>query len=353
MQAPYLRKILLQLHLWIGLALSIYALLIGISGSIITFKDELKVRLHPELHSSGATRMAADPDRILAHVRERYPGWQALSFTWPHDHTTNWMIFLLKGPQSLEVYVNPETGAIVGTHDPRSGWLGWIETLHTNLAMGRTGRLWNGYGAIGLALLSLSGLYLVWPRLRHLSSLMAKQTLLGSHFALGAFAFVFLLGLAFTGAYYTWSKNYIAAVNAILPRSPEISLPQLADGARTPVSLWRLMDIAQQAFPGKTIHRFPIPNPKFPLRVTFREGSFAEFHRVSAVVLDPRTGEVLRIQHLKDRPTGDSFLGWLSGFHFGVFGGWPVQALWFLVGLSLASLGPTGVWIWLRRRRSS
>ncbi|MEJ1937094.1 PepSY-associated TM helix domain-containing protein, partial [Nostoc sp. NIES-2111] len=324
MAARKIRKLALGVHLWLGVILALYGVALGFSGAVITFKDELKYWQNPELHDSGARGFGADPDRVLAQVRERYPDWQPLSFTWPHDQTTNWMIFLLRGSQSLEVYVNPETGVLVGTHDPKSGWLGWIETLHTNLAWGRNGRLANGYGAIGIGLLCLTGLYLVWPRLRHLRALLLSRPGQGSHFALGAFSLVFLLGLAFTGAYYTWSKNYIAVVNAVLPRSGELRLPPLAAGAAK-VSLWRLMEEAQKAMPGKTIHRFPIPNAKFPLRVTFREASFAEFHRVSAVVLDPRTGAVLQVQPLAQRPWGDWFLGWLSGFHFGVFGGWPVK----------------------------
>lgn len=54
---------------------------------------------------------------------------------------------------------------------------------------------------------------------------------------------------------------------------------------------------------------------------------------------------------MAERPAGDSFLGWLSGFHFGVFGGALVQWLWVLLGLALATLGVTGVCIWWRKFR--
>jgi uncharacterized iron-regulated membrane protein len=341
-----LRKLISLTHLWLGLPLALYAVLIGLSGAIIVFKDDLNVWLHPELHPGGDPVFQADPDRVLAELATQYPGWRPLSFSWPHDETRYWMVFLLKGPQSLHVFIDTSSGKIVGTHDPKSGWLGWVETLHTNLRFGRDGRLANGYFALGLLLLSLSGAFLVWPRLRTLSLRDIRQW----HYSLGTFTFFFLFGLAFTGAYYTWSRTYIEAVKATLGRGSEPTLPKLDRPTTTTLPIWQLMDLAQRAYPGKAIHRFPIPDAKFPLRVTFRESSFAAFHQVSSVTLDPRTGAVLRVQPLAQRHPGDSFLGWLSGFHFGVFGGRPVQILWALVGLAIAALGPTGVWIWWRKR---
>ncbi len=342
-----------RIHFWLGIPLAIYAFLIGFSGAVIVFKDDLNAALHPRFHPGGSPSFGANPDQALAEIRRQYPGWRPLSFTWPHDDMPYWMIFLLRSNQSLEVYVHPGTGEILGTRNPREGWVGWVESLHTNLRFGREGRLANGYGAIGLFLLSATGIYLAWPRRRTLRALWRHDRPRFWHYALGLFSALWLAGLAFTGGYYTWSKDYVAVVNQVLPRSPEISLAPLPTPPPPTPSLWKLMDLAQQAFPGKAIHRFPVPDPRFPLRVTFREGSFAQFHQVSSVTLDPRTGAILRVQPLGERPAGDAFLGWLSGYHFGVFGGRPVQLLWALIGVSIAVLGPTGVWMWIRRRSRS
>lgn len=348
-----IRYLLARLHLWLGLLLAVYAFLIGLSGAVIVFKDDLNALLHPQFHTGAQPAFGADPGRVLEQVRQSYPGFRPLSFTWPHDRMPYWMIFLLRPGASLEVYADPATGQIIGARDPRAGWLGWVETLHTNLLWAQPGRLANGYGAMGLLLLTTSGLYLLWPRRRTLPALWRHDRPRFCHYALGAASALFITGLAFTGAYYTWSKQYVAAVSRWMQRTPEIKLPSLNPAPAQSPSLWRLMDLAQQSFPGKSIHRFPVPDPRFPLRVTFREGSFAQFHQVSSVTLDPRTGSVLLRQALPERPAGDRFLGWLSGFHFGVFGGLPVQILWCAIGLALALLAPTGVWMWWRRQRSA
>jgi uncharacterized iron-regulated membrane protein len=347
------RSYLVQAHLWLGLLFAAYALLIGLSGAVIVFKDDLNALRYPQFHTGAQPVFGADPDRVLEQIRQSYPGYRPLSFTWPHDRMPYWMIFLLRPGASLEVYADPATGQIIGARDPRAGWLGWVERLHTNLLWAQPGRLANGYGAIGLILLTASGLYLLWPRWRTLPALWRHERPRFLHYSLGAASALLLVGLAFTGAYYTWSKHYISAVSRWMERTPEVKLPTLSPAPATTPSVWRLMDLAQQSFPGKAIHRFPVPDPRFPLRVTFCESSFAAFHQISSVTLDPRTGAVLLRQSIDERPAGDIFLGWLSGFHFGVFGGLPVQILWSGAGLALALLGPTGVWMWWRRRQSS
>jgi len=46
---------------------------------------------------------------------------------------------------------------------------------------------------------------------------------------------------------------------------------------------------------------------------------------------------------------GDEFLRWLSRLHFGRFGGWPVKALWTVLGLIPVVLFITGAVMWWNR----
>lgn len=334
------RRILALFHLWLGVPLGCYAVLIGLTGAVIVFREELQTLARPDLNPGGSIPITADPDVVLAQVRAQFPGWSPLSITWPHDATPYWMIYMIEGPRVLEVYVNPQSGATVGTHDPRSGWLGVVSSLHTNLRFGRNGRMANGYGAIGVMMLALSGFALILTRLRLLETPRW-------HYLMGTAGWFFLLALAFTGAYYTWPAAYISMVNRMFERATPVPLPAMNVTTTRPLA--QLIAIAQSSYPGQQIQRVPIPDARFPFRVVFREGRFAAFHEVSAVVLDPRTGAILSRQHLSQRPTGDWLLGWFSAFHFGVFGGRLVQLLWCLLGLALAGLGATGICMWLKR----
>ena len=46
---------------------------------------------------------------------------------------------------------------------------------------------------------------------------------------------------------------------------------------------------------------------------------------------------------------GDEFLRWLSRLHFGRFGGWPIKALWTVLGLVPLVLFITGAVMWWNR----
>ena len=38
----WLRRALFQIHLWLGVLLSLYVIVIGLSGSILVFEDEIR-----------------------------------------------------------------------------------------------------------------------------------------------------------------------------------------------------------------------------------------------------------------------------------------------------------------------
>ena len=46
---------------------------------------------------------------------------------------------------------------------------------------------------------------------------------------------------------------------------------------------------------------------------------------------------------------GDTVLQWLSRLHFGRFGGWPIKALWTVLGLVPLLLFITGAIMWWNR----
>ena len=244
------------------------------------------------------------------------------------------------------------TGAVVSVHDPKTGFLGVTEQLHANLLFTtRTGRLLNGYGAIGLALLSLSGLALwLWGSrsLKVRWKYGGRALWLDLHQATGVVTLVFLLALAFTGAWFTWSSSYIAVVNRWFARTQEPKA--VVDNTVPPLAIAELARRAQQELPGKPIHRISVSEKADQtVRVTMREGEPDEFHKVSSVFLHPRTGAVLAVTRHADRPAGDTILSWLSAVHFGRFGGLPVKLLWFVLGLVLPLLAFTGWLMWLRR----
>jgi len=325
-------------HLCIGLLASVYAIAIGLSGSLLVFRDNLMALEHPEFHRGRAIENRVTAGDALRAVQVAYPEWKALTVTWPNERWPYWMIYLQRGSEALQVYVDTGTGAVVGSIDPKRGRAGWLARVHVNLLAGRIGRRLNGYGALALLALSLSGPFLWWPKRGHWTHL---------HYSVGIGSAAFIATLAFTGAYFNWTQAYIAAVDRIFDRTSE---PRAANRGGSLLPLEELARLAQRVFPQRSLYRIQVVDGAGQaVRVTVREGTIDEFHKVSTVFLDPVTGAVLGTVPLSGRPAGDTLLGLLSAVHFGVFGGWPVKILWAALSLSLPVLSVTGCCLWWRR----
>lgn len=355
-----MRTVFLWCHRALGLFLALYAVLMGVTGAALVFRDEIEHWEHPSVHrpvSGPATISAAG---ALEKVRVAFADWRVLSVNFPNPETPYWMVYLLKGPAAKQVYVSPVTGEIAAAMDPKSGVAGWLADLHFNLWAGRTGRLVNGWGALLLTLLCLSGFLLWMPRTsRNLWHQLRTRFAIPSgggrrfywqvHHLSGAIAWAFLMLLTVSGAYFAWPQPFSQFAGRYLGRAPAPAVPQHPAGAAL-LPMDELGREAQAALPGLPIQRIQVvTGPRQAVRVTLREGTPAEFHRVSTVFLDPVTGELLGVNRLSDRPAGDSFISWLSAIHFGVFGGWPVRLLWFVLAFSLPILAWTGFRLWRLR----
>lgn len=284
---------------------------------------------------------------MVARARERFPGWRPITITWPNEYCPFFMTYLIRGRESVEVYSNVRTGEIVGTLNPKGGWLGTLHGWHVSLWGGRSGRLVNGYASFALLVLSVTGIVLWLPkrpwrfRWREI------------HYATGILSAAFLLMFAATATYFVWPSFFVTRLathhDPVIDRTAQPAVSRVT-------SLDRLADAARQAVPDAKLHRLQIlDRATFPVRVTMRRGSAAEFHLVDTVFLDPATAGVLRIDRYSDRPPGESVLAWFSVLHFAAFGGIWGEIVWSIAGLSFPLLAVTGVVIWWRRvaRRST
>src|SRR5690606_6687286 len=66
-QQVWLRKALFQIHLWTGILVGLYIIAIGISGSILVFKEELFPR--PRIDVGAIDTRACTPESLEAVVR--------------------------------------------------------------------------------------------------------------------------------------------------------------------------------------------------------------------------------------------------------------------------------------------
>jgi uncharacterized iron-regulated membrane protein len=226
-QGVWARRALFQIHLWSGLGVGIYLVVISLSGSFVVFRTELH-------------RMFTRPPVTVAVTAERLTDEQlkaAATRLFPNYHVVN--LWPAKRPdQPVEIWLNREgTGSSIHhIFDPYTGkdlgppdsamvrFIVWSVSLHDDLLNGEKGRKVNGLGAILLTALCLTGLVIWWPGVsnwrRSLTvDLKSKGRLFNwnLHSAVGFWSFLLVLMWALSGIYLAFPNPFQEVVEYLEP----------------------------------------------------------------------------------------------------------------------------------------
>jgi uncharacterized iron-regulated membrane protein len=353
MKRSIVHRLIFQLHLWAGLSLGIYALLIGVTGSVLVFSEEIVGHVAPEprLHSPAGQ---VSIQHMYERIQAQNAGWDVWSLEAPREPDAPWTSYLVRRGSVRSVFADP-AGNIVGERRLEGTWFDLFARFHSNLLIRNGGRWYNGVAGLALAALSLTGFYLWWPspgqwgnafRIVRTSSL--KGLIYDLHRVIGAATLVFTLLFCITGAYFTWPAVYRKIVAAVLPVNHKPAPPRVAVHGRQPLDA--LVAAARTALPdGVLVRIVGAQEERQPVLVVFRHGKVEENHKTSQVALEPATGKVLEVEAYSDRKAGDHIAGFLGPLHAGHFGGLAVKVVWASAGMALPLLFLTGVVVWCNR----
>lgn len=226
-----MRRALFQIHLWIGIGIGLYILVICVSGSLIIFRRELDRALCPRVIMVPRLGHRLTDAQLEAKARAAYP---RLDYTRvqirgaraPGMATEVWF---LGGTFRIERLFDPYTGANLNDTvacEPRS--VTWIADLHDNLTRGRPGLRLNGIGAILVVLMGASGLVLWWPGMRRWrQSIILHRHVAGRRFVrelhsvAGIWCFLLIFLWAITGVYFAFPAPFNALTEAFTAQGAE------------------------------------------------------------------------------------------------------------------------------------
>jgi uncharacterized iron-regulated membrane protein len=223
----FLRRALFQVHLWTGVAIGIYIVLISITGSAVVFRRDL---LQGKLGNVPAKDAPASAVRLSdAQLREavlrQYPGSTITKLTPSRRRLVPSEVTLSKDGEIRQERFNPYTGADMGDAHPRSvAIMEWFVDLHDNLLTGETGRQVNAIGGALLCLMCLTGVIIWWRA----SGAWYKGFFFNPthgwkrinfdlHAALGFWSLVILFMWGLTGIYFAFPDPFIALVDYFEP----------------------------------------------------------------------------------------------------------------------------------------
>lgn len=370
------RKWIWRFHLYAGLTVGALLALIGLTGSLLVFDDEIDRKMNGDLLRVEAGASSVPLQIIIDQVKAAYPQETVARIRLPRDAANSGGVYevCFKAKQDARcVYIEPATARIMGERVPNDSLKQRVFLLHRKLLSGDTGEMFVGVMGVLLLLMSLSGLWLWLPRkawsvivrdpLRLVRNLRLKtrgnwKTFAFSlHKTVGVFALLFLCVSGATGAYMAFHDWLDPALNFITrsparPRPPSITRQtDTTSSSARHASLDVLIDRARHIFANDaeaTMINFPA-TPTQPLAVRFKQATELHPNGRSIVYLDPQSAIVVGVEDATRAPLSTRIANLMYPLHVGRVGGVFTRILQVFVGLVPALLFFSGLLMWRAR----
>ncbi len=364
----WLRRFSFQVHLWAGLILTLYLVAIGLTGSVLVFRDELEswAGLNPwrYIQTTGA---AAEPAAVLRSVRGAYPQARVVSLAAPAKSNPVYVAVLRARGRyfgQIRIAIHPVSAQILGRMPnrlPRNwNWLNTVRNFHETLLLGRVGREANGVLAGCLLLLNLTGIVIWWPGIARWTRALRVDLARGwrrVNFDLHRAAGFWTLGIVslwgISGIYFGWSGEVRRFVNRISPlvssAPPAIRAVPRPEALQADIGV--MLSEAARLDPGTSLRTILFPSgSSAPLEISMQRAGTRGAEFADTLYFDPWDGRCLGIwKYGVNQSLGDWFVWSQIPLHFGTFWGLGVKILWAALGLSLPLLALTGVLMFWNR----
>lgn len=349
-----LRRLVFNLHMLVGLAAAVIIFIQGMTGAVLVYENELNRWLNHDLLVATVSGPMLTLNQVKAAIEAAHPGYTVTEIQPPPSPTSAGAVGLVdKAGRELDLTYDPYTGHELGSIARYRRQILFVHQLHTHLAFRGGGEVM-GWASVLLLLLSISGIYLWWPRkILQVSWSVAARRWFDLHNAVGFYSAIFLFVFALTGVVIHFGDD-VAWFKRMVGSNPPVHLAQASEVAEgsTLADPERMKASAEAAAPGARLTALDIaldgrqsravlkfPEDKTPLGRTI-------------VMLDSRTGAALTVADIRKAPAGFRFVRmWNREIHTGEVFGWPTRVIAFLSSLSLCVLTFTGPLLWWQARR--
>ncbi len=364
-----LRKLFFWLHLVAGVVAGLVILVMAVTGVLLTYERQMLDWANRDLWSSPTAEAPRLPvGALLANAAERQ-GAAPSGASWRSDATAP--VAVSFGREGV-LYVNPYSGAVLG-----EGAKGWREFFHVTtdvhrwLALeGEKRALGKGLtGACNLAFLflTLSGIYLWWPRQWRWKSvksviffdgrLRGKMRDFNWHNVLGFWASLPLVVIIATGAVmsYPWANNLLFRLAGSEPPPPRAmggpggppgGGPRRESG-RPAANFEAVNALAAKA--GQHLTDWQTITLRLPATFVVEQSHRGRPDQKVTLNFDAKTGALASEETFASLNRGRQWRFWVRWLHTGEAGGFWGQTLAGLASAAAAVLVFTGLALSVRR----
>ncbi|WP_400770585.1 PepSY-associated TM helix domain-containing protein [Methylosinus sporium] len=390
-----IRNIFIFLHRWVGLLMAVFLIMVGLTGSLLAFHKELERVFAAELYAAphpGETPLDA------ATLMERAPAIdhaRVVGIQWGEADRANIVYQPDKNPATgkpydigfNELFVDPWTGAELGRRDrndytKRVNFMRFIYKLHVALLVSGPGTLILGIVAVLWTLDCFNGFYLTLPV--SLSAFWRKwktawvikrgagfyRLNFDLHRASGLWLWPMLLVFAWSSVMfnlrpvYDWTMSLFMQHSSIIAEAMKLKdLPQPAAKPAPALAPRAALEAAERLaaeHTGIPVHEVPGMMFSYVDKMGVymygaRSGAPAKGfleERPTMIFVDGDTGALADVPMMRIMEKVDIVDQWLVALHVASVFGLPYKIFVCVLGLVIAMLSATGVYIWWKKRKA-
>lgn len=367
------RRILFQLHWFLGITAGFVLALMGITGAIMGFEDEIVAALSQDRVSVEARSAEhLKPDALRERIKAQAPDSTLDRLSLHSEPTESASVRLsTQGPNSVRklVYLDPYSGEFLG-EARGTEFFAFVRQLHRWLALPNgpngLGRQITGVCIITLIFFVVSGIYLRWPReplsWRAWLALDVRKTgrnlYRNLHVIIGTWVALVYLVIALTGMWWSYEWYRAGATRVLTGEWPAARGGREGGGGerrREPAPAEPSWDGSWATFTALTGPAYGeaslSPGNGGTLRIDQLPPG-ARFSRMTdQYQFDARSGELRKLERYADKSIGKTIAGNMFPIHSGRFFGVPGQIVMTAASLAMPLFTVTGLLLYLHRRR--
>jgi uncharacterized iron-regulated membrane protein len=350
-----LRKPSLILHRYVGILAGLIIAIIGITGSLLVFEEELDRTLQPYQITPQAQIL---PQQTLIDTAQKVrPDLRVHRITMPSSPDRPYTVMMADpNDKFTDVLLDPYNGKVLGSKPWKQTLGGWLIDLHVHLFSSDLGEQIVGIAGVSLLVIGITGIVL-WTGWRKLKigfqiRWRSRWQMLNYdlHNVGGILSALLLSLIAFTGATMIYGTPIETGLRWLtqIPPSPKVTSTILP--TKPSMSADAILNIAQERFPNTELYKFfPPKQPDGTFRVWLRFPTESEFTQDLNLEFDRYTGKLLKQDDARQHNIVDRLLQAQYTLHVGHYGGIVTKIVYALAGIAPLGLFATGIIIWWSR----
>lgn len=367
-----------RLHHWLGLFNGVWLLILGLSGALLVYYQEIDRMLNKEVLTVTPREHALPVDSLYKIVRAKQPNANGTNIIhFPSDKTDcySFRVYVSDGGKVIthwwdtyNIDIDPYTGKILREgyyRDISKSFMHWLLNFHWSLNAGPPGLLMITVAGLLLFLNIITGIIIYrkyfFKAMIFLAPVQWKNWRTGSsglHRYIGVWSLVFNVLIFYSGLQMNW--NAFDKETWHPPRPRERNEEAYAD-------INKMFHDVQTIYPGFEMKYFYIPFGKKIVNGINTENARAMGNLPGTPLIIPRssssitfninTGEVIEKKDIRAEIKKMSLWGKFNAiaysFHVGSFAGGFSRILYLFIGLTPALLSVSGFMLWWKRKRKT